>query len=370
MKIFNDIKVVPYSKLLNKGDGSELHQGGPIWPDWESQMDIRFHRHGIVFDERPNSSISTEFESITETMYWCGEIVPHFGHQIADFISRIGLYEKENNDVLFAFSSHPDFKITSIKTLPPFFVRLMNWFQIPLERIKIITKPSIISKLIVVPQQEAMGSTPSQEYLSALTKITEQHFGKITHKADTIYVSRAGIKKGIIAGESYLEYFLGKQGVKVIRPEVLSMKEQLKIYASAKRIIFSEGSAVHTLQLLGKLNADIVILNRRENSRIAKNSLEARAKNLIYYDFGKSIDGIDVLGNNASNFGILLPDSEKFVQMLLELGLNIEHFSHSVFDTLVKYDVKLWLSFLAEDCQSSQCSEKVAALKDLPLTKM
>ncbi len=61
-----------------------------------------------------------------------------------------------------------------------------------------------------------------------------------------------------------------KNGFKVIYPEKISIKEQLKIYSDAEIIVFTEGSAIHTLQLLGNINAKVIIINRRKGVLYSK----------------------------------------------------------------------------------------------------
>ena len=55
---------------------------------------------------------------------------------------------------------------------------------------------------------------------------------------------------------------------------------QLQLYRRARVVIFSEGSAVHALQLLGHLDCDVVILVRRPGNQLAAASLEPRVRSL------------------------------------------------------------------------------------------
>ena len=63
-----------------------------------------------------------------------------------------------------------------------------------------------------------------------------------------------------IAGEPYLEDVLRRSWVRVLRPETVPLAEQLRNYRAATDIVFAEGSALHALQLLGRVDADVAVL--------------------------------------------------------------------------------------------------------------
>ena len=86
-------------------------------------------------------------------------------------------------------------------------------------------------------------------------------------------------RNGRIMGESYLETYFKKIGINIVRPETLSIQKQVEIYASAKNLIFSEGSAVHGLQLLGRTMCDVFIIKR-------KNRTQDIIKDFAFYEHG------------------------------------------------------------------------------------
>ncbi len=101
--------------------------------------------------------------------------------------------------------------------------------------------------------------------------------------ARVVYVSRSSLTtKGCHAGQAYLCSVLQQLGVSVIWPEAMPLKEQLQRYAGAEKLVFAEGSAIHGRQLLGRLDQDILVLNRRPRSRIGWASLMPRCRRLTY----------------------------------------------------------------------------------------
>ena len=64
--------------------------------------------------------------------------------------------------------------------------------------------------------------------------------------AERIYVSKAQFGTGNLILEESIEANLAEQGYKIMHPEKFSVFEQVGLYAHAERLIFCEGSAIHT----------------------------------------------------------------------------------------------------------------------------
>ena len=346
-KEYNNIIITPYSELLDKPSGLSTHRGGPIWPDWDHSI-MRHKRQDKYEDEIPILTTSDSYiETIDRPMYWCGPIVTHYGHMVAEFSSRIAMYNVENSDFLFCFAVHPRDNINSIEQAPIFFQEMLKWFRIPKERIFIVNKPIKAKTLVAVPEQEQLNEKPTEKLLNRLDFLTKLNGFDFKNKKGSYYVSKAGFPRGKIAGESYLEHIFGLSGIKIIRPESLSLNEQLRIYTSAKNLYFSEGSALHTLQLTGRKIENIFVLNRRENAITAKKSIEARARKVIYVNIGMSLDGITKNGSRAQYYGITIPYKERLFD-LFGNKINMSYFSDELFLSCIKEDIRIWLHWLRE----------------------
>jgi hypothetical protein len=90
------------------------------------------------------------------------------------------------------------------------------------------------------------------------------------------------LAEGRFAGESYLDEALAAAGVTVFHPESADLHGQFRLYRRARCLIFSEGSALHVLQLLGHLDAEIIILARRPWARMTAVTLRPRVRRLRY----------------------------------------------------------------------------------------
>jgi hypothetical protein len=262
-------------------------------------------------------------EEIEELSAWCGPIVKHFGHQIGDFGTRYLHTGSKEKGALMVFSTHERLFGDNI---PKFFWSLMDWYEIERERVKIISRPTLARKLIVAPQAEQLHHIgPSNEYLDLL----DAHIKKKSLSLDAfkkVYVSRAGIKTGI-AGERYIEHVMSAAGFHVFRPEGVPLEKQLKTYLSAELLLFSEGSALHGLQLLGRNVRHVRVLVRRRNRNLADASLLPRCESLEYLD---ALRGTITFRNKAGvmqrHKGISVLEEEKLFETMRKLGNDIKRY--------------------------------------------
>jgi hypothetical protein len=339
---FRDILVTPFSELLDAPKGLSNHKGGPIWPEWEQQVQARHCRDRRPVDRRPDQPRDdAKIPVVTEPLAWCGPLTMHFGHQIADFSTRIPVYRKLDRDLRYCFSVHPRTGVSDINTAPEFFLDLLRWFDVSPSRVRIINRPILAQELICVPQQEQLPQVPpSQPYLDLL----DEHFRERRIKRprkDVFYISRAGMPVHF-AGEGYIEYVLGRNGVRVVRPECLSLHEQLRIYAAAKTLLFSEGSAMHGMQLLGRNIGQVHVLNRRAGSDLARQLLQPRCAGVHYHDVGTLVHGINLAGEPALGTGISILDKAAFFTAAASAGIALRDWSNDLFRRFAEMDVEAW----------------------------
>jgi hypothetical protein len=304
----------------------EVSFAGPIFPDFYGENDyLRTHENGKI-DELPESSNQENLLVVNETLLWCGYFIDHYGHFVADSISRMAQYSGIKGKLCFSVT---DIKVHHTwENSPSWFKEIIEFFGYTSHDVYFISEPFIAKKMYAAPQLEYVKQKKetTNSYLDLLDKHTPPK--QLNKKTKVYYISREGLKSylGKIAGESYLEQFLEDINVRIIRPETLSIKQQLDIYAEAKMLIFAEGSAYHTLQLLGHNDADVLILKRREFGRQHNwvyNTLNKRCNTLEFSNFGGfNIPGLfgtesgkvpeKVLTNLTEDLGIAFYDEKLF----------------------------------------------------------
>ena len=340
---FRDVVVVPYAALLDKWQDGEFHQGGPIWPEWDQQIAARHCRGGLPVDVRPIAP--EDPERYVEALAWGGGIDPQFGHQVAEFSARLLATTLTRPELPIAFSSKPERGWRTIYDTPPFFEAILHWFGIPPERVHLVNEPTRVGELFVAPQAEQLdGPGPSAAYLDALDAMATARLHELpTARIPALYVSRAGMTARF-AGEAYLEQRLEAAGVRVMRPESLPLIEQIRAYRAADLIIFADGSAVHVLQLLGHIDAEVGVIVRRSGTHIAEPNLEPRVRSLAYEDaIAGLICGILPSGRRATHLGLSVLRDDEIVDMFARLGVDIgSGWSESAFTEARDEDVLAW----------------------------
>jgi hypothetical protein len=256
---------------------------------------------------------------------WGGGIDHQFGHQIADFSTRLLPTMLARPELPIAFSAKPESGYHTLATTPDFFRAILAWFGLPPERLHLVNEPTTVGELFVAPQAEQLeGPGPSAAYLDALDENAERRLGPPPPRDESaLYVSRAGMSAHF-AGELELERALAAAGVRVLRPETMPLPDQIRAYRTSRRIVFAEGSAVHTLQLLGRIPADVGVLVRRAGDCIAEANLAPRVRTLAYADATLGLlYGVAPSGRAAHHRGLSLLREDEVPAAFARLGIDL-----------------------------------------------
>ncbi len=223
---------------------------------------------------------------------YAGPFFRHYGHFMAESVHRLWAYgltpEKYDSVLVCAQPLKGTKHAKKLGSLPPYVAAVTAYFGIPEEKVRLVHKPVRAERLTVPTQASTFGDTPAPtaEYLSFLDRRADAMLGDTAGLPSRIYVSRTNyLHKGSFAGERYFESLLAAEGFHIVKPETLPLLEQLRHYRAADLIIFSEGSAVHTAELLGSLTADVVLVQRRQIALdVMRSVLEPRARTFRNFD--------------------------------------------------------------------------------------
>jgi hypothetical protein len=376
LRTFDNIVVHPTQEMPHPS--ADFYRGGPDWPHFESQIlarhcwgrvphavDVRPHpaqREWPFFDHQlhlnprciarprwramlrlgdtkprsPDGPVET-----AENGIWCGPVCDHFGVMLADYAMRIAASNLIDEVTPLVFSIYP----LDHAEPPPFFWQIIDHLRVDRRRVRLIRKPTRFDRLKVLPQAERQnGGAPSRRHLLLMDAITGSPFAA-DHDHPDVFVSRSQLQRGNFAGESYLDETMAAAGIMVFHPEAADLHTQLQLYRRAPRLIFSEGSAVHALQLLGHLDATVIVLTRRPGNRLAAASLRPRARSLRYLDAVRGlVHGLLASGRPQPSRGISVLDEARFVAGLASLGIDIAPFWESeVYARRRDADVAAWV---------------------------
>ena len=318
MAIFRNIPVLPTGMAYRT-----TYDGGPVWPDWDNQGKARHCRAGKPMPIRP-PDVPAKLEYVDEAFIWGGQVHRNFGHQIAEYSTRVLQSLRDRPDDRLLFSLWPG---ASVKNIPAHFHAVMDWYGVPGERIKFVTAPFRAREVRVAAQPEQLGGPGPEQWFLDLQSENTRRRGLAPATASTVYVSRAGLLtklKSSWLGESYLAELLDKTGVRVISPEQETLPTQLAHYAGAKTLVFAEGSAAHGRQLLGYHDQRIAVLVRRPGARIARQNLASRCRDLDYFEVTKcQIGMVQRDGTPENNEGLSVYDVPVLLDVWKRLGVDL-----------------------------------------------
>ncbi len=229
------------------------------------------------------------------TYLYAGFAFRHFGHYMVECTHRLWAYSKLTSSIkgVVILPEKKGHKLS------PFMEQALTYMQIPLKSVQLISTITEVEHLIV-PEQASHIKNPfklSSSYLDFLSENEEKFFHSYKSQnsdyPEKLYVSRSHlIHKGGIAGEAYIETILQEdENFYIFKPENYSLHEQMNYYRHAKVCIFSEGSAIHGLELLGWLNkmSTVAIIFRRAGNQFLSRVIESRSQNLCQFKSTKMI---------------------------------------------------------------------------------
>ncbi|MBT5338784.1 DUF563 domain-containing protein [Candidatus Falkowbacteria bacterium] len=365
---FESVVVTPMYELIQANQGLSTHRGGPILPNWDSQIRARHLRGLNPVDDIPK--LDEEPLQQIQAGVWCGPVSNHFGHQISEFSMRLPQSLIDNPDACLIFSVMKDSGIISLDNCPAFFRDILDWFGVKPSQVLIVSKPILVRTLVVFPQAETLrGNEPLKDHLLMLNYFTSKNFFHPEFSLgqnfyDITYVARANAKSGRWLGEGYLVSFLKNSRVNVFYPEKVSLKEQLAVYQNSRHLIFAEGSAIHALQLLGDSLKKVTVFFRRSDTALFIKFARPRCKIYEELDFCKEIFfSKNIFGTPLDASGMTLVNKDNLKDYFTKLGLDTSKWSNYLFHDAVIKDLKNWISNLAfTSAQHPDAKENILTL--------
>ena len=344
---FSDIVVVPQKNAYRShlpGFENALCSG-PVYPATGVEPWMRHCMANHVADVPPGPPYGPILR-MDRPCIWLGYMQMHFGHLIAEHLTRALWARVQRPDDLYLFVMPPGVPVSYLLR------DLFAWYGLPPSQMRQITAPVLAKELRVYPQAELfLGKGPSGQYLDLLDRHVAAS-GLLARPARTVFVTRHGMLQrstGSHAAEGYLVELLRRLGVTVLDPASQTLGQQLAVYAGAERLIFSEGSALHGRQLLGRIDQDIVVLNRRPGSRMAENVIAPRCRSLQYVEATAAIatPRHPEWGGEEWNLGLSIYDIVALHEVLRSLGLDIGPiWDHDAYAQALDADAAIWVNRL------------------------
>lgn len=220
---------------------------------------------------------------IDEPCIYAGPIIYHFGHMIAECIHRLWARQEfsELRNSKVSFHAKPD-----IET-PDWLLKLLPLCGLSVEDVIFIDRPTYFRELHIPEQGRLLGGRRGFDAYPSLLPLADivpdRSFPKV-------YISRkTHMHSGSYFGESYIERFLASKGYEIIYPETVTPSALTAILAGAEKAVFAEGSAIHHMELCGRVDADVFVIGRRGGATERfRHVLADVCKNWTVYDASHS----------------------------------------------------------------------------------
>jgi len=203
-----------------------------------------------------------------------GVLMNHFGHLMTECLHRLWLTDTEEYagwPVVFVAHSE-DFSLQSV------FEAAMQYFGIA--NYRVVHEDTVVNRLAIGQAGKQFRTASHPQYLRWL-EVRVPNAGLIADGLPPkLCVMRGHLWSGRLIGEGLIEEWLSEEGYHVFRPEDHSLAQQIAYFASAEHIVFSEGSALHTLDIMAPIKAKVAVLQRRPLSVMAKTSVAPKVAEL------------------------------------------------------------------------------------------
>jgi hypothetical protein len=167
----------------------------------------------------------------------CGE--KHYGDFLLEVLCRAWAWQESGRDRVGVVQ----------RESPPFARALYALIPGISTKMEIVRRPTRFRNIIVPAPSFIMLREAHVEFKIMCERMAEQCVGRLAPRTgQPLYLSRSGLDltRRAVLGEIQLEKLLEKEGFRIVRPESLSVSEQITLINSHSWIVSTVGSACHT----------------------------------------------------------------------------------------------------------------------------
>ncbi len=346
---FSDARVQAFSHPLVAPPPNGFN-GGVVIDDLDEHKKLRQSRYWQPVDRFRDDVDYTGH--IRGEWTYAGPVYPHFGHFMSEMAHRMlpAIAHSDAPRMLFVGIKN-DVAMNTYDKLPAFLKDFLQFFRVQPDNLKIVNEHSFVETLHVAEAGSDFGGGPKSGYLDDLRDFSIerlQNFGSTAPVLDKVYVSRGMLPVGgSFLGERYLEEVLAEEGFSIFYPERHSLVDQMSVYHRAKILIFSEGSACHGTELLGKGMIDrcLFLARRKDHVDIFSRVLKPRAKDFMLAESSFGLGSI--VGKHgdapAGHAGVSLLDVQRLTAFFRKhdvsplLNFSMQRYMEAAEEDLARY---------------------------------
>lgn len=209
--------------------------------------------------------------------YYGGNIVPHYGHFITETLPRywcgrqvyaglkILVHAEKTLDLLFAI---------------PWLAEFFSFLGLKRDDFVVFERPTRVKALMIAGTSFEENHFAHRAFAKFCNNIG-QEFGEDLGEGKAIYLSRAEFNSQMrhIEGEREVVSYLAREGLTVIAPETLRVRQQIRLFSEHRPTVGFVGSAFHNdifcecpagiaMTCDGLVSSNFALMDRGNNARI------------------------------------------------------------------------------------------------------
>ena len=190
-----------------------------------------------------------------------GYFFKHWGHFLLDMINRMWIILKHYHQEYVVYLGDDDMDSN--------YLEFMKMLGVPEDKLIRIDKVTRFNEIIIPELSYIKTDYYTKEYTDIFDRVRENCLSAYSqnqreYKNKKIYFSRVAFSRGIRAkefGEEFVENIFTHNGFKSLRPEILSLCDQIYIWNNAETIVCINGTIPLNL-LFSNGNVKIIVLNK------------------------------------------------------------------------------------------------------------
>ncbi len=335
-------------------DGTGKYSGGVCTENFDfvagllrssDDPSIRPGQYGI---NTPYRIPGDKLQFVDEEVIFGGVLVGHFGHFILECMARFWyLLEHPEDQRRIVF--------TTVLGQKNWFWNFFDLLGLKRERILFVEQPTQYSR-VIVPEE----AVHSWGFYTNAYRLPYQRLMQICGQGDEskIYLTRTAFyKKGtcIYYNEEYFEHFFRDKGFKIVAPEQLPIKEQIRLMAGAEEVVTTIGSLAHFANFCRK-NTQFTMLARVASQAIPAQGLVLEASGVNW----KIVDVSANLLHADRTYGPILLGPTRYWQEYV-----LDRYGEKIDDTISLKDscweyLYQWAEFYSNQKQFEKIRDKNA----------
>ena len=223
---------------------------------------------------------------IDKPVIYLGVFFKHWGHFLLDLINRMWIILSDFKFEYVVYLGNED--------MDGNYLEFMEMLGVPKEKLLRIDTVTKFKKIIIPELSYVKTSYYTKEYLNMFEKVRNKcmlkHVDEKIRNSKYVYFSRIFYSKGLRAkefGEKSIEKTFLQNGYLILRPELLSLSEQIIIWNTAKKIVCINGTIPLNV-LFSDSNIEVIVLNKtskpHENLFLVEKIKKADIKYVDIYD--------------------------------------------------------------------------------------